>query len=70
MAAILCSLIAAACPADAETDAETLADLAATGAWLHGRAARLAAERLGPAGGPITALDVAEALPRAVAGLL
>lgn len=41
--------------------------LAATGVWLHGRAASIAASDLGPAGGPLTALDVAEALPRAVA---
>lgn len=45
----------------------TPAAAAATGVWLHGRAASLAAGRLGPAGGPITALDVAEALPYAVA---
>ena len=50
-------------------DAESLADLAASGAWLHGRAAR-SPGRLGPAGGPITALDVAEALPYAVAEVL
>lgn len=43
------------------------AELAATGVWLHGRAAALAVADLGPAGGPITALDVAAALPRAVA---
>jgi len=43
-----------------------LGPVAATGAWLHGRAAVLAAgSRYG--GRPITALDVAEALPRAVA---
>jgi hydroxyethylthiazole kinase-like uncharacterized protein yjeF len=46
---------------------EPLGPLAATGAWLHGRAASLAAADLGAAGGPITALDVAAALPRAVA---
>jgi hydroxyethylthiazole kinase-like uncharacterized protein yjeF len=44
-----------------------LGPLAATGVWLHGRAASLAAADLGAAGGPITALDVAAALPRAVA---
>jgi len=42
-----------------------LGPLAATGVWLHGRAASLAAADLGAAGGPITALDVAAALPRA-----
>jgi hydroxyethylthiazole kinase-like uncharacterized protein yjeF len=51
-------------------DAESLADLAASGAWLHGRAAHAAAQRLGAAGGPITALDVAETLPYAVAEVL
>lgn len=45
---------------------DELARLAAAGVWLHGRAGGLAAERVAPGGGPITALDVAEALPRAV----
>ncbi|WP_243076908.1 ADP/ATP-dependent (S)-NAD(P)H-hydrate dehydratase [Microbacterium sp. SS28] len=66
---VIGALVAAAAT-DAIPDAETLAALAASGSWLHGRAARLAAERLGPAGGPITALDVAEVLPFAVAELL
>jgi NAD(P)H-hydrate repair Nnr-like enzyme with NAD(P)H-hydrate dehydratase domain len=44
-----------------------LARLAATGAFLHGRAARIATTRTG---GPITALDVADALPAAVGALL
>ncbi|WP_292828622.1 ADP/ATP-dependent (S)-NAD(P)H-hydrate dehydratase [Microbacterium sp.] len=47
--------------------ADDLGPLAATGVWLHGRAASLAAGDLGAGGGPITALDVAAALPRAVA---
>ncbi|GAA1925822.1 hypothetical protein GCM10009775_17570 [Microbacterium aoyamense] len=58
-----------------------LAAIAASAAWLHGRAGALAAAahaparslaaaRSGVAGGPITALDVAEALPRAVAEVL
>ncbi|MET0812969.1 MAG: ADP/ATP-dependent (S)-NAD(P)H-hydrate dehydratase [Microbacterium sp.] len=58
-----------------------LAPLAASAAWLHGRAGSLAAAahaparslaapRSGLAGGPITALDVAEALPRAVAEVI
>jgi hydroxyethylthiazole kinase-like uncharacterized protein yjeF len=51
-------------------DASSLAAAAATGVWLHGRAAALAAADLGAAGGPVTALDVAEALPRAVAEVL
>ena len=47
-----------------------LAAVAATGVWLHGRAGSLAADGLGDQGGPITALDVAAALPRAVAAAL
>ncbi|MEJ3403472.1 ADP/ATP-dependent (S)-NAD(P)H-hydrate dehydratase [Rathayibacter sp. YIM 133350] len=39
--------------------------LAATAAWLHGRAAELAS-----GGGPITALDVAEDVPPTIAALL
>jgi hydroxyethylthiazole kinase-like uncharacterized protein yjeF len=50
--------------------AADLGPLAATGVWLHGRAASLAAGDLGAEGGPITALDVAAALPRAVAEVL
>ena len=59
-------------------DAERLAPIAASGAWLHGRAADLASSAAGGGpgdgrpgvGGPITALDVADALPRAVAEVL
>lgn len=48
-----------------------LSEAAAAGAWLHGRAARVAAGADdGAPGHPIVALDVAEALPLAVAGLL
>ncbi|MDN3496382.1 NAD(P)H-hydrate dehydratase [Planococcus sp. APC 4015] len=47
-----------------------LSEVAASAAWLHARAAELAASVHGPAGGPITALDVAEALPRAVGEVL
>ncbi len=56
-----------------------LASLAASAAWLHGRAGRIASAAYAPAravgaqdpvGGPVTALDVAEALPRAVAEVL
>ena len=47
-----------------------LGPLAATGVWLHGRAASLVAGDLGAGGGPITALDVAATLPRAVAEAL
>ena len=42
-----------------------LADLAAAGAWLHGAAGRTAS-----AGGPIAALDIAEALPATIAAVL
>jgi len=57
--------IVAGAPAGAD-----LAPIAATGVWLHGRAASLAAGDLGAGGGPITALDAAAALPRAVAEAL
>nr|WP_307220345.1 ADP/ATP-dependent (S)-NAD(P)H-hydrate dehydratase [Microbacterium sp. SORGH_AS_0888] len=57
--------------AEGRPDAAALADAAAAAAWLHGRAGVLAAARQGePAGGPITALDVAAALPAAVAEAL
>ncbi|MCR2764675.1 NAD(P)H-hydrate dehydratase [Microbacterium sp. zg.B48] len=50
--------------------ADDLSALAAAAVWLHGRAATLAADDLGPLGGPVTAMDVAAALPRAVAEAL
>ncbi|MGH3318295.1 MAG: NAD(P)H-hydrate dehydratase, partial [Nocardioidaceae bacterium] len=40
-------------------------DAGSVAAWLHGSAATLAS-----AGGPVTAVDVAEALPRATAWVL
>ena len=46
---------------------DDLAACAATAAWLHGTAGRVASASRGGDGGPITALDVAEALPRVVA---
>ena len=46
--------------------ADDLAALAATAAWLHGRAARIAAHADAGTGRPIVALDVAHALPEAV----
>lgn len=46
----------------------SLAACAATAAWLHGQAAQTASEAV--AGGPITALDVAEHLPLVVGRLL
>ncbi|MBN8205757.1 NAD(P)H-hydrate dehydratase [Microbacterium esteraromaticum] len=46
-------------------------ETAAAGVWLHGHAAALASGSVGGAAGhPIVALDVAEALPRAVGELL
>ncbi|TFD24115.1 ADP/ATP-dependent (S)-NAD(P)H-hydrate dehydratase [Cryobacterium sp. TMS1-13-1] len=48
-----------------EADAASLAPLAATAALIHAEAANLAS-----AGGPIAALDVADAVPRAVAAFL
>jgi len=48
-----------------------IAEVAASAAWLHGYAARLAAEMgAGGRGRPILAMDVAEALPRAIGDLL
>lgn len=68
--ALVASAQAAAEAASASLDPEDLGPLAASAAWLHGRAGRLAAASAGHDGGPITALDVAGALPRAVAELL
>ncbi|MER7446596.1 ADP/ATP-dependent (S)-NAD(P)H-hydrate dehydratase, partial [Microbacterium sp. NPDC097977] len=58
--------------ANSGTDA-SIAEIAAAGAWLHGHAGRLAAGvgADGEAHGhPIVALDVAEALPRAIVDVL
>lgn len=49
---------------------DDLAACAATAAWLHGTAGTVAAAGRGGTGGPITALDVAEALPAVVASVL
>ncbi len=49
-------------------DAEELGAVAASASWLHGHAAAAAVERAG--GGPVTALDVAEAVPGVVGRLL
>lgn len=70
LAGVIGALLAGAVAHEQAADAASLAEIAASGAWLHGRAAALAAAALGPAGGPITALDVAEALPKAVAEVL
>lgn len=54
----------------ANPDAD-IADIAAAGAWLHGRAARRAAGvDDGRPGHPVVALDVAHALPGVIAELL
>jgi hydroxyethylthiazole kinase-like uncharacterized protein yjeF len=68
LAGVVGALVAGAEASGRGTDAAALAALAASGAWLHGRAATLAAESVGD--GPITALDVAAALPRAVSEAL
>ncbi|MDE0547269.1 ADP/ATP-dependent (S)-NAD(P)H-hydrate dehydratase [Microbacterium sp. C7(2022)] len=49
-------------------DAASVARCAAAGAWLHGQAAARAS--VARSSGPVTALDVAEELPRVVAGVL
>lgn len=49
-------------------DASALTSVAATAALVHAEAARLASEQVD--GGPIAALDVAEALPRVIGRLL
>ncbi len=55
----------------AAAPASPLAEAAAAGAWLHGHAARIASGTTnGEPGHPIVALDVAEALPRAIADVL
>lgn len=55
----------------AAASASPLAEAAAAGAWLHGHAARIASGTTnGEPGHPIVALDVAEALPRAIADVL
>lgn len=78
LAGVIGALVAGAMAHDQTADAASLAALAASGAWLHGRAGAIAAAGAGstaggpasPGGGPITALDVAEALPRVVAEAL
>ncbi|MBB3156688.1 hydroxyethylthiazole kinase-like uncharacterized protein yjeF [Microbacterium proteolyticum] len=62
--------VTAGAVAAGRTDLEELAACAATSAWLHGRAGTAASLSHGSAGGPITALDVADALPGVVAALL
>lgn len=62
--------VAAGATAAGRTSPDELAACAATAAWLHGTAGTVAAARHGGEGGPLTALDVAEALPRVVAAVL
>lgn len=66
LAGIMGSLIAQQATRGSMTH-EVLADTAATAAVVHGLAALIAS---GEPAGPITALDVAEATPRAIAALL
>ncbi|MGW9113034.1 ADP-dependent NAD(P)H-hydrate dehydratase [Microbacterium sp. NPDC055683] len=69
LGAVLAGAAAAARVEGRELDVEELGPVAATAVWLHGTAGRIAAGQVSPAGGgsgrPITALDVAEALPAA-----
>lgn len=65
---VLAGVLGAVLAANPSAD---LAEVAAAGAWLHGHAGRIAAGVVqGGAGHPIVALDVAEALPRAIADVL
>ncbi|UUT35685.1 ADP-dependent NAD(P)H-hydrate dehydratase [Microbacterium elymi] len=75
LAGVLGALVASAqaqAQADgAGLDAEALGALAATAAWVHGQAGlRAARRRGGDAPGPLTALDVADAVPPVIAALL
>jgi len=66
LAGVIGALLAGVAASGRPSDGAALAALAASGAWLHGRAGALAS-----AGDrPITALDVAESLPRTVAETL
>ena len=66
---VLGALVAAA-DAEGRTSLHDLAACAATAAWVHGAAGSAAAAAHGGSGGPITALDVADAVPDVVATLL
>lgn len=61
--------LAAGAVAAGRTGIDDLAACAATAAWVHGRAGAVASLAAGGAGGPITALDVAQAVPRVIAEL-
>lgn len=69
LAGIIGAVVAGAA-APQEVGVEQLGPLAATAAWIHGDAARRAAAGWGSAGGPITAMDVAAAVPFVVGELL
>jgi hydroxyethylthiazole kinase-like uncharacterized protein yjeF len=62
--------VAAGSVAAGRAGLQELAACAATAAWVHGRAGVAASLTRGSGGGPVTALDVAEALPDVVAALL
>ncbi len=62
--------LTASAVAAGRTGIDDLAACAATAAWVHGRAGALASLSIGGEGGPITALDVAEAVPRVISELL
>lgn len=69
LAGVIGAVVAGAA-AQRDLGREDLGPLAASAAWIHGQAARRAAARRGRDGGPITALDVAEALPFVIGELL
>ncbi len=62
--------ITAGAVAAGRTGIDDLAACAAAAAWVHGRAGVAASLSRGAGGGPIAALDVAEALPPVIAELL
>ncbi|GAA4152956.1 hypothetical protein GCM10023068_33730 [Leifsonia shinshuensis] len=62
---VLGALVATHADAIRERGHEALAALAATAAWVHGRAGEAASQ-----GGPVAALDVAEAVPAVLRRLL
>jgi len=62
--------VVAGAVADGRAGLDDLAACAAAAAWLHGTAGSRASRSRGGEGGPITALDVAEALPAVVAEVL
>lgn len=67
---VLAGVVGVIVAAAAATSVDDLAPLVATAAWLHGHAGTQAAAVHGPMGGPITALDVADALPSVIGRLI